>query len=486
MKPPMKAELSNYVSNLDKDIYTVYNLPEEVIATIFAYVSRSPLSFRENLLKVTEEKARQFHERWVLNYGHASVAELATVHIGIERVSRLFSALLERSNLFISPIEYSQRYQKPKRGDFYIPVELDAPEHESLKKAFIDYQYRLYDDYTRLFDLLLAHYRKTESKRENEKEKAYESRIAKTSFEDARYLLSLATHTNLGLTANARAMEDSLIHLLSSDYPEVRQRGHEIKEQVVYALPTLVKYAKANSFLCESRDYLEEQQKTFSKRGNSSGKSSVTLLHYTTKGSSHPEEKALNILLPELLYQYGTMSLDSLKGIIKEESRGDKIKLFLRSLSSLGNHDNPPQAFEAISYKMELTLSESCWHQLLRHRKIRFTWQYPNVDRGYRIPPKVIEADGKELFTEVMIYSQSIYDQLKDLLPLVAHYTVTNAHYRCVIGEFTLWELYHLLHLRLALEAQWEIRELVSEILAEIQRVHPNLVQPALDRLSGR
>ncbi len=481
----MKAELSNYVSNLDKDIYTVYNLPEEVIATIFAYVSRSPLSFRENLLKVTEEKAKQFHEKWVLNYGHASVAELATVHIGIERVSRLFSALLERSNLFISPIEYSQRYQKPKRGDFYTPIELDAPKYESLKKEFIDYQYRLYDDYTRLYDLLLTHYHKTESKKDNEKDKAYESRIAKASFEDARYLLSLATHTNLGLTANARAMEDSLVHLLSSEYPEVRQRGEEIKGQVVYALPTLVKYAKANLFLSESRKYLKEHQEVFSKQENTSTHPSVTLLHYTTKGSTHPEEKALNIILPELLYQYSTMSLDSLKGLMKEKSQGDKLKLFSEALSSLGNHDNPPQAFEAISYKMELTLSESCWHQLLRHRKIRFAWQYPNMDHGYRIPPKVIEAGGKDLFTEVMTYSQRIYTQLKDGLPLVAHYTITNAHYRRVIGEFTLWELYHLIHLRMTHQAQWEIRELVTEILSEIQKVHPNLVQPALDHLSG-
>ena len=33
-------------------MYCIYNLPEEVIAVIFAYVSRSPLSFRDNLLKL--------------------------------------------------------------------------------------------------------------------------------------------------------------------------------------------------------------------------------------------------------------------------------------------------------------------------------------------------------------------------------------------------------------------------------------------------
>src|SRR3990172_4981726 len=87
-------EIKKYVSNTDKDIYTVSNLPEEVIAVIFAYVSRSPKGFRENIGVVIkeeelgQERATKFHEKWVLHYGHASVAEHATVHIGIENVSR--------------------------------------------------------------------------------------------------------------------------------------------------------------------------------------------------------------------------------------------------------------------------------------------------------------------------------------------------------------------------------------------------------------
>ena len=41
MKQEQKIDLSHYVSNLDKNVYTIFNLPEEVIAVIFAYVSRS-------------------------------------------------------------------------------------------------------------------------------------------------------------------------------------------------------------------------------------------------------------------------------------------------------------------------------------------------------------------------------------------------------------------------------------------------------------
>lgn len=118
----LSGDIKKYVSNTDRDIYTVSNIPEEVIAVIFAYVSRSSKGFRENIDVVIKEeqhgkdRASKFHEKWVLNYGHASVAEHAAVHMGIEKVSRLFSSILELSNEFLSFTEYSQRYQRPKRG----------------------------------------------------------------------------------------------------------------------------------------------------------------------------------------------------------------------------------------------------------------------------------------------------------------------------------------------------------------------------------
>ena len=54
-------------------------LTEEQLAVAFAMTSRSPDSFDVIAERVTEEKAADFHERWVLNYGHASVAEHAVV-----------------------------------------------------------------------------------------------------------------------------------------------------------------------------------------------------------------------------------------------------------------------------------------------------------------------------------------------------------------------------------------------------------------------
>ena len=101
------------------------DLTEEQIAVAFAMTSRRPEPFDEIARQVSEEKAADFHERWVLGYGHASVAEHAVVHLAVENVSRLACDGLE-DNRLASYTEKSSRYQVIPAGDFYFPRELDA------------------------------------------------------------------------------------------------------------------------------------------------------------------------------------------------------------------------------------------------------------------------------------------------------------------------------------------------------------------------
>src|SRR5690606_13186550 len=73
-------------------------------------------------------------------------------------------------------------------------------------------------------------------------------RLEKLAFEDARYALTLATHTNLGMTGNARAIRDALVVLMSHPAPEARTLAERIKEQVQRVVPTLLRYADANDY----------------------------------------------------------------------------------------------------------------------------------------------------------------------------------------------------------------------------------------------
>ena len=149
------AVLSPYVTNVDRSIFALKNLPEEVVAVLFAYYSRSRESLRRNLLKLIQEKdldleerlpwaardrdelglakkkAKEFHEKWVVGYGHASVAEHAVAHLAIEDVSIVASKTIEDTRL-ASYTEKSTRYVVFDRDKFYRVPRLLASPHARL------------------------------------------------------------------------------------------------------------------------------------------------------------------------------------------------------------------------------------------------------------------------------------------------------------------------------------------------------------------
>src|ERR1700748_552339 len=111
-----RARIAPYVSSLTDDVFALAGLPEEVIAVLFAYYSRSRDDLRTNLARLladqeldvgestaagrtalhrATEKARAFHEKWVVGYGHGSVAEHAVIHLALENVRVVASKVVE-------------------------------------------------------------------------------------------------------------------------------------------------------------------------------------------------------------------------------------------------------------------------------------------------------------------------------------------------------------------------------------------------------
>jgi thymidylate synthase ThyX len=483
-------EIKQYVSNLDRDIYTVSNIPEEVIAVIFAYVSRSPKSFRDNIITVIkeeqlgQERASKFHEKWVLNYGHASVAEHAAVHIGIEKVSRLFSSLLELSNEYLSFTEYSQRYQKPEKGDFYIPEEIN--EVSSLLNEFIELNHFLYDTYAKINDNLFEFLKTSFPVPDGKEEKAHLRAIEKIAFEDARYALNLATLTNLGMTANARAIEDTLTKLLSNKYPEARRRAKEIKEEVRFSVPTLVKYAEENKYMKETNEELEHITSSYFRSVHRSKKEvpGVRLLDWTGKDTPNAEVSAIMKMINSILFEHSELRFEDIEISTKQKHLESNLVILRKAIDNLGKFDNPINAFKLINYEAEFTISEACWHQLLRHRRVNWFYKEPNVSNGITIPPNIEKSGSTELLEEATTRSEDLFEKfMNENLTQVASYVVTNAHNRRVLGNFDLWELYHLINLRMSEGAQWDIKNIIGLLAKEASKCHPNLVEPALKRV---
>ncbi|MGH2628359.1 MAG: FAD-dependent thymidylate synthase, partial [Anaerolineales bacterium] len=113
------------------------DLSPETIAVAFAKTSRSPLSFRQIAADLTDEQSAKFHEKYVVGYGHASVAEHAVLHLAFENVSRLAIESIE-SNRLASYTEKSTRYQKWDSDGYYVPAEIRSSPHEARYRQTCD------------------------------------------------------------------------------------------------------------------------------------------------------------------------------------------------------------------------------------------------------------------------------------------------------------------------------------------------------------
>src|SRR5512145_2114611 len=129
----------------EREIYLLSprSLSPETIAVAFAKTSRSPESFRAIAAELSDEKSAQFHEKWVVGYGHASVAEHAVLHVAFENVSRLAIECIE-SNRLASYTEKSTRYHVSERDGFYTPPGVATSKHAGLYRDAI---HALFDAY---------------------------------------------------------------------------------------------------------------------------------------------------------------------------------------------------------------------------------------------------------------------------------------------------------------------------------------------------
>ena len=230
-------------------------LTEEQIAVAFAMTSRRREAFDEIAEQVSQEKAADFHERWVLGYGHASVAEHAVLHLAVENISRLACDTLE-DNRLASYTEKSSRYQVMPQDYFHRPAELET--EPELAELFQLTCARLFQDYQKLVDDCIEFLREQNPQGSKEREGAYNLRLRREATDSCRSLLPAATLTNVGVTANARVLEHAISKLMSSELVEERDLGEELRHQARTITPTLVKYADRNEYLADAPTFREE------------------------------------------------------------------------------------------------------------------------------------------------------------------------------------------------------------------------------------
>ena len=445
-------------------------LSEEQIAVAFAMTSRRPEPFDEIAQQVSQEKAADFNERWVLGYGHASVAEHAVVHLAVENVSRLACDTLE-DNRLASYTEKSSRYQVLPEGSYYFPAELDAqPALGEEYRKVCDYLFR---SYHQLIDGCMAHLRQVHTQREKERDSAYNMRLSRIATDHCRAILPAATLTNVGVTANARTLEHAITKLLSSELSEERDLGVEIRDQGREITPTLIKYAEENPNLRKAAQRQQElsAEKLLSQDvlpGNgSTQRVSARLLDWDAQA----EEK----LAAALLYQNSGLAYGTVRQQVSAMNSAQRQGIIDGCTESLGPHDAPGREFELVNYTFEFLMDYGAYREFKRHRMLSYIPQPLTVAQDYSIPRVIAEADLTDDYLAAMEMVRQGFQNIAEFSPLVAQYLVTHAHYRRVLVQMNLRECYHLFKLRTSKLAHFAIREPIAEAMKLVVDVHPQL-----------
>jgi len=464
----MKIILAGY--NLDYDLIRTLkdksalqqDLTPETISAAYARISRSPKPVNE-LREISREevdKARQSNRNIVFEMGHSSVAEHAVFNIDVIGVSRLLVEEIEKFRL-CSFTEKSQRYVLFNK-DFVVPEEI---KQANLTDLFTETVQMQNDYYHALYEKLRPYiFDKHKTLAENPANKSLLEGWAK---EDARYAISLATQTQLGMTINARNLELMLRRLAAMPSAEAREYSQKLYMATKDIAPSLIRYTEATDYDRFTRQNLRSQasfllQKYFS---GSKKLSAVQLISFSPAAD--------NRIAAALLFSSADINYSKCLKMAGNMNPREKKSLFKTAFANLQPHDAVLREMENVDLQFELILSASCFAQLKRHRMSTIIAQDYNPQLGVTIPPAVREIGQQKNFMEIMRHTQNAYEQIKKKAPLAAAYVLTNAHRKRVLMKFNARELYHLARLRADAHAQWDIHELTEKILQQAKKVMP-------------
>ena len=447
---------------LSRQIYLLdpKKLSPETIAVTFAKTSRSPESFREIAAELTDEKSAEFHEKWVVGYGHSSVAEHAVLHLAVENVSRLAVECLE-SNRLASYTEKSTRYQKWDPENYFVPPELSSTLLEDL---YVETCRTLFDTYQHTLPAVKSVVEKGNPRRPEESEPAWDRRIRTQYVDVCRYLLPAASLANVGVTINARALEHAICKMLSHPLREVQQMGAEIKAVAQAEVPTLVKYADAEPCLmAATRSLTELAEKMASHTGRKGDW--CHLINYDAEGEKR--------VLAAALFRFGQFSFQEALAYINDLSAAELDELAKKLLADLDEHDIPLRELEYASFTFELILDQGAYFELKRHRMMTLTAQPLTTRLGYTVPRLMVLAGAEGIYRQAMNAAQTAYEKLYTFNPEAASYLVPNGFNRRVLLTINLRSLEHLVSLRSGVSAHFALRRMAQRMAEEVRRVMP-------------
>lgn len=446
--------IERYVSNSDGRVFTLKNLPPEVVAVLFARYSRSPLGLREELaamlreegdpgdrriaevaggddsLAAAEERAARFHERFVVGYGHSSVAEHAMVSLGLEGVSVLAAKAIEERRIGVAYTEKSTRYVRFDRGSLLRDIGLPA----DLQHVYEKTADSLLDTYERLADRVELQL----EQRDPAVNKA--SRRAKAC-DLLRGLLPAGVRTNMGLTGNARAIAHMIRSLREDGVPEFGSLSDQIQAEASLVVPTLLRHTKPSSHRSGAKARVQEVAERLAVELYPQEAVRGMRQHLVNAFSAHgasAEEVATSILMDCRTPEHYYFSL----------TEGQAIEVINAYLADRGQHDAVGRSLERAVFSWDITCDYGAWRDLHRHRLVTATRPMLTADLGFWRLEELDELGVADEFDEACDAVVGPYAQIAAFDKKLAQYVVPLAFRVNYSLSMNMREAFHLIELR--------------------------------------
>jgi len=507
--PEERELLEKYVTSATDDVFAVKGL-DGLVGAIYARYSRAPGGFRETLLKefikegnIDADKAQELIERVLIAFGDDSVGELEGAHVSFEGISMIATKEIEDRRIGGSPIEQSTRYVFYDRRDgdgnwLYVrPEEIMASPHA---KAYVETMDSIFSTYAGLVEPMQEYYRKLKPLNAAEydingdglKEKfsdlsddadikafrrTYKNDIRTKACDTLRYLLPLATKTNVGLFGNGRFFQGMISHCLTSDIPEVRRIGEKAHGALDRVIARYVKRARRDEYATDNRRRMSALAGTMlaDLGGDTSGyvtlvdrgeEAVATLIKSGTEPRSAFREESDVMTVACMLYPHADAPLDRIREKVRAMSPKERCAVIGAYVGERRTRrDRPGRAFETdCSCLFDLLTDWGTYKDLERHRMTTQIRQKFTPLLGFAMPPDLEKAGFAGQARKCHELAVELYGRLLPDFPAEASYvSLHGSKVRWLMG-FNDREAFHLLELRSTPQGHASYRKVAQEM----------------------
>ena len=504
--------LAAYVTNTDRSIFALTNLPEVIKGALFSRYSRSTLGLRTLLLRdfiqdkesgfsemktysdnpdtiknneLAIESAQKFYDRILDGYGDDSIGELGGAHLALENISIFATKTLEDARIGGSPLEKSTRYvtfaEKISRVDgtedfrFYQEPTLLNSVHSDL---YLETCRNLFKTYIRFIEPIREHVRKQLPRDPEISQTAYERSVRASGFDIIRGLLPSSTLTNMGIFGNGRFFEILIMKLRTAPFRELNEIGQSAFEELSKVIPSFVRRADAgHRHFQDYRNYGKSQHKLTSKfAAKHLGKlkadtmESVRLVDFDLDAETK--------LLAAMLYSHSSLTLQQIRESVSSMSDAEKIRLIDETVA-LRKHrrHKPERGMEIPFYTFDILGDYGMYRDLQRHRMLTQERQPLTTYFGYDIPDEIEDAGLGSEFRETMASSADAFEKIAKDYPNEAQYVVPMSFKIRWYVHINLRALIWLTEIRSTPQGHSGYRSIAQEMFRKVEAAQPLLAK---------